>query len=1046
MKRLLCAVIVALMLISSLSVFCFAAISVVTDPVVLMGGEDQYNIVWTTTQGTGAIGYVKYTYNGITYTAYDESNGVVRTDDYIHAVKVPMKHLDAAGSYTIGAHQVTGRAGHSVTYSGSAVEKTISGFKGYTNGDENSSEGIRILTISDIHLAGGQSDTNYTSIMSAVNTAIGKLSGTKDIIAIVGDPSDDCGSKTKVVDYIIKPASTLSKGKVPVIYSRGNHETRGAGSTYIRQYFSGDTGELYFGFNYGPLSGLILDCGEDKVDTHYEYGGLNDFANYRIKEGKWIDNEASYNPDATYKITFAHDPTLNKSFGCGWMSSLQNLGTDLLVSGHSHNFRISYPENLDVTADTVFETGYRASSILGFPIFEEGGHYDYKSTDLENEVSREKRTFRAGMVILKGDAITCTGYGTTVDGKQIKIKCGSVTNETTEEVTEYFTTNFTFKPSETPKIITVGAANTAKPVTQKTEVTEPKAETSKTEATETETLPTAFGSAMTNVIKAAAPSFSITTKPVVFDTGDTYTISWGTTSGYESTAVVNVRVNDAIYRYIDQDAGSMYTSTNLHAVKVPKNVLEGNMYKVTSKRVIARVSHYRYDWKQSKDGENCFGEEVTTGYIPFDGYDGSGEVDMLVLSDVNSDYNNIITNVRKNAGAFDLLVLNGNTVNSVESANDVINKFLYYIGLLTSGMKPVVFVRGENEASGAWGPYLSRICGNVKNGFYFNVEYGPVSAIVLDTSAVAKDSWTGYGGMAKFDSIREKQYEWLSQQDYYDSEYKFVFSRTANVHNHLGYRYAKHLNLMDTDLAVIGQGLETELLPVGYRAQNFQTLLTGSIDSDATMAHKINCKNGVITINTINKSGTTIKTNTVRTSDNDEAVYTDVAPKTWYSDAVEYVSLQQVMIGTEKESFSPDTELTRGMAATVLHRLSGVEETDVDNTPFTDVESGKYYTDAVNWAYANGVVKGTTDTTFDPEASLTREQLATMVYRMYKDNFDAANECDFDDFDTVSDWAKEAVATLALADVVNGMGDGVFSPKATVTRAMLAQIVYKAGL
>ena len=107
--------------------------------------------------------------------------------------------------------------------------------------------------------------------------------------------------------------------------------------------------------------------------------------------------------------------------------------------------------------------------------------------------------------------------------------------------------------------------------------------------------------------------------------------------------------------------------------------------------------------------------------------------------------------------------------------------------------------------------------------------------------------------------------------------------------------------------------------------------------------------------------------------------YNDVKAGDWYANAVNYVTLTGLMNGTG-DGFSPNLAINRGMMVTVLYRMAGSPEVTAEN-PFTDVPADTWYTDAVIWASENGITAGTSETTFSPTNSLTREQLATFFYR-----------------------------------------------------------------
>ena len=116
-KRILSLIVTVLMVVSLFSAFSInvnaANISFQYKPTVYIGGGGYYNIVWK--NNVKSLGYVTYRYDGKNYTVYDEEDGVVRSDDYIHTVRVPVDHLDAAGEYTVTAKEVINRTGYNIT-------------------------------------------------------------------------------------------------------------------------------------------------------------------------------------------------------------------------------------------------------------------------------------------------------------------------------------------------------------------------------------------------------------------------------------------------------------------------------------------------------------------------------------------------------------------------------------------------------------------------------------------------------------------------------------------------------------------------------------------------------------------------------------------------------------------------------------------------------------------------------------------------------------------------------------------------------------------
>lgn len=168
--------------------------------------------------------------------------------------------------------------------------------------------------------------------------------------------------------------------------------------------------------------------------------------------------------------------------------------------------------------------------------------------------------------------------------------------------------------------------------------------------------------------------------------------------------------------------------------------------------------------------------------------------------------------------------------------------------------------------------------------------------------------------------------------------------------------------------------------------------------------------------------------------------FSDVKSADWYYDAVKYVYENGIMAGTSTTKFSPDTNLTRGMIVTMLYRVED-QPTVTATNKFTDVKSGDYYYDAVRWAAQNGIVTGTSSTTFSPNTNITRQDLATILYRYVKEykgqTASLGTLTGFADASQVSDYASSAMKWAVGKGIVNGVA-GSLLPKGNATRAQAA--------
>lgn len=169
--------------------------------------------------------------------------------------------------------------------------------------------------------------------------------------------------------------------------------------------------------------------------------------------------------------------------------------------------------------------------------------------------------------------------------------------------------------------------------------------------------------------------------------------------------------------------------------------------------------------------------------------------------------------------------------------------------------------------------------------------------------------------------------------------------------------------------------------------------------------------------------------------------FVDVSNNDWFYNSVKYAYENGLMYGVSDTEFAPDGDVTRAMFVTVLYRTEG--EPYAENSSFVDVASDSYYANAVAWAEENKIVSGVSDTEFAPDMSITREQMAAIVYRYaeYKNCDITVNEtANYVDSDSISDYARNAVDWLSEQEIMSGNTDGTFAPQANSTRAQTAAV------
>jgi uncharacterized repeat protein (TIGR02543 family) len=170
-------------------------------------------------------------------------------------------------------------------------------------------------------------------------------------------------------------------------------------------------------------------------------------------------------------------------------------------------------------------------------------------------------------------------------------------------------------------------------------------------------------------------------------------------------------------------------------------------------------------------------------------------------------------------------------------------------------------------------------------------------------------------------------------------------------------------------------------------------------------------------------------------------VFVDVATGSYYEDAVDWAVENGITHGTDDSHFSPDGICTRAQAVTFLWRTAGSPASKTSAMPFTDVPVGSYYYDAVLWAVENGITKGTSDTTFSPNMTCTRAQIVTFLWRSQKSPA-AGTANPFTDVKSTAYYA-DAVLWAVKENITKGTTNTTFSPNADCTRAQIVTFLWR---
>ena len=303
---------------------------------------NKYQIVFTThAKGTAWVEINGKEYNE-TYAGYRES------ENKIHKISVSMDILDEAGSYTIHTRSMMLR-GPYCALQGKQLSETYN-WKGV-----NSEDGLNYYVFSDTH--------NTTKTPYEAATYFGD---DLDFLILCGDHASWVDREADLTQAL-RLAGRITKGEIPVVYARGNHETKGVRANELYKYVGADGEKFYYTFRLKNVWGVVLDIGENHNDNFAEYYGAAKFRNYRKNQTKFLDTvlsnaEKEFNaPGVDYRIAVCHVPitvkyVIDHADGTkdDWLERLNEMKITMCYSGHVHE--LWYIDETILAGKTLIQT------------------------------------------------------------------------------------------------------------------------------------------------------------------------------------------------------------------------------------------------------------------------------------------------------------------------------------------------------------------------------------------------------------------------------------------------------------------------------------------------------------------------------------------------------------------------------------------------------------------------------------------------------------------------------------------------------------------
>nr|WP_294903201.1 FN3 domain-containing metallophosphoesterase family protein [uncultured Lacibacter sp.] len=269
-------------------------------------------------------------------TTHAITDGLVNANNRIHEIKLTGLKPGTTYQYKVIAKEIKDFQPYKLTYG----EEITSDEHSFTTYDPSAKE-TQWLVLNDIH----DRPASFKHLIDL------NKNDPYNYVFLNGDMFDYQTNEQQIIDHLLTPCTVSFATEKPMLFVRGNHETRGKFARQLKDYFSAPYG-AYFSFQSGPVFTIALDTGEDKEDTHPVYAGIVDFDQFRIQQAAWLEQQLQSKAfkKAKYKVVMMHIPPFYTEDAHGTLHCrklftplFDKYKIDLLICGHTHTYGVHPP-------------------------------------------------------------------------------------------------------------------------------------------------------------------------------------------------------------------------------------------------------------------------------------------------------------------------------------------------------------------------------------------------------------------------------------------------------------------------------------------------------------------------------------------------------------------------------------------------------------------------------------------------------------------------------------------------------------------------------